>query len=285
MVFRGNLHVKMDNDNNCIIVGDIIDLRSGDCDFDGGGAAVCAGSCYGRDGFLRDVGGCAGWNRQPEIANLDGGRRWDIAGNRRAGESCRRYRGRECENYVGSGRGRGKLPVCAYRVSAAVLRPLRCPDTEFVHENPSGGTHHYTIRAKIGDSYGAYPEWVSGEVVGVAPGPPENLQVIIRPDGKVEFTWEAPATGSPDGCNFYLADVETGQPAVGGQRLVHRHEFRAGVFVLFSVVAINDVEERTEACEPVGIDVECKINNALNFMVSPICIFCFIKFYSQTLSP
>ena len=85
-------------------------------------------------------------------------------------------------------------------------------DTEFVHVNPPGGMHHYTVRAKIGDSYGVYPEWVSVEVVGVAPGPPKNL--VLSYDGTyVHASWEEPDTGTPEYFRLYAKTVPTGTPA------------------------------------------------------------------------
>ena len=85
-------------------------------------------------------------------------------------------------------------------------------DTEFVHVNPDGGTHYYNVRAKKGDSYSEYPDAVSVEVIGVPPGPPQNLTVEVQSDGSVEFTWDPPLTGSPEHCNFYLEIVNTGDP-------------------------------------------------------------------------
>ncbi len=83
-------------------------------------------------------------------------------------------------------------------------------DTEFVHENPPGGTHYYNVRAKKGDSYSEYGDAVSVEITGVAPGPPQNLQLEhVAPHVKV--TWESPPS-TPQYFRLYIASVPTGNP-------------------------------------------------------------------------
>ena len=48
----------------------------------------------------------------------------------------------------------------------------------------------------------------------------------------------------------------TGIPPVTEHGSFTDTNFEPGYSYYYSIVAINDVEERTEACEPVGIDVK-----------------------------
>ncbi len=86
-------------------------------------------------------------------------------------------------------------------------------DTFFEHIAPDNGTHYYNVRAKVGDEYGAYCEAISVEVVVAPPAPPENLNMILNPDGTTKAMWDAPAGSTYDGCSIYVADVPNGSPA------------------------------------------------------------------------
>ncbi len=93
------------------------------------------------------------------------------------------------------------------------LRVYEGADTEFLHVRPDNGTHHYQVRAKVGDSYGAYCVAVSVEVVVEAPAPPVMLNIVLVEDGKTKVSWDSPEGVVYDGCSLFVADVPTGSPA------------------------------------------------------------------------
>ena len=92
------------------------------------------------------------------------------------------------------------------------------PNTEYTFD-PPGGHLYFRVWALKGEEWGERGDAIDIEVEGNPPGPPENLQVEIMPDGKLRFFWDSPATGVPQYCNFYMEIVDTGmpEPAMGAE--------------------------------------------------------------------
>jgi len=96
------------------------------------------------------------------------------------------------------------------------------------------------------------------------PGPPENLQIEIMPDGKIKFFWDSPLTGVPEYCNFYLEIVDTGMPEPSMGDTPYREEIITNQAIIDSpgpgktvygwATAFDDGEEG-EACGPESIDI------------------------------
>jgi len=86
------------------------------------------------------------------------------------------------------------------------------PETEFTYD-PPGGHLYFRVWAKKGEEMGEPGDAIDIEIEGNPPGQPQNLQVELQPDGSLRITWDAPPEGSPEYCNLYIKDVETGQPA------------------------------------------------------------------------
>lgn len=85
-------------------------------------------------------------------------------------------------------------------------------ETEFTYD-PPGGHLYFRVWAKKGDEMGEPGDAIDIEIEGNPPGQPQNLHVELQPDGSLRITWDAPPEGSPEYCNLYIKDVETGQPA------------------------------------------------------------------------
>ncbi len=95
------------------------------------------------------------------------------------------------------------------------LRIYEGADTEFLHELPDAGKHHYMVRARVGEAFGDYSAEATAEVVLEAPAPPVLLVMTLVEDNKTKVSWANPSGTYYDGCNLYVAEVPNGSPAPG----------------------------------------------------------------------
>jgi len=137
------------------------------------------------------------------------------------------------------------------------------PDTEYTFD-PPGGHLYFRVWAMDGEEWGERGEAIDIEIEGTPPGPPENLQIEIMPDGKIKFFWDSPLTGIPEYCNFYLEIVDTGMPEPSMGDTPYREEIITNQAIIDNpgpgktvygwATAFDDGEEG-EACGPESIDI------------------------------